>query len=316
MLKYITIPLSSDCGSFCHFENDSDTDGELIDAGVLSKAVVWAMKENLSIQIVYPCGEVTDEIEKVLETVDHVKIMPADIGGTSKLCDADIVVCEDFSPIEEADNKIYIVRSRFSTLVASSDKLKKLLLRASKVNIVITDIHDFRKEDVEVYREFLNTMASFVADCYADDALVHLNIITDRLLLDEMNNCNAGCESIAVSLRGDFYPCVGLFGREEFCCGSVDNGYGGHNLVLFHRDHAPICKICDAYHCKRCTWLNAKLTHEVNTPGWQQCYLSHLEREASASVLAMVNAKRPDLVVNKFIPELNYFDPYTIIKEL
>ena len=54
MLKYITIPLSADCGSFCHFENDSDTDGELIDAGVLSKAVVWAMKENLSIQIVYP----------------------------------------------------------------------------------------------------------------------------------------------------------------------------------------------------------------------------------------------------------------------
>lgn len=47
-------------------------------------------------------------------------------------------------------------------------------------------------------------------------------------------------------------------------------------------------RICDAWHCKRCVWQNKKTTLEVNTPSREQCVLSHIERNATRSLLAKI----------------------------
>ena len=63
--------------------------------------------------------------------------------------------------------------------------------------------------------------------------------------------------------------------------GDLDTGLQIPNQQLLKLDHAPLCRICDAYHRKRCVWLNQKLTWDTNTPSHQQCVLAHLERNAS-----------------------------------
>ena len=50
---------------------------------------------------------------------------------------------------------------------------------------------------------------------------------------------------------------------------------------LLRLDHAPLCRRCDAYACRRCVWLNRKLTRELNVPSHRQCVLAHIERNAS-----------------------------------
>lgn len=113
-----------------------------------------------------------------------------------------------------------------------------------------------------------------------------------------MNNCNAGYESITLAPNGKFYVCPGFYQDDMYDVGSLDDGLKIKNQHLYELRFAPICRTCDAYHCKRCIWLNKKTTFEVNTPSKEQCIISHLERNASRIL-------SPD-----GISEINYLDPF------
>ena len=87
--------------------------------------------------------------------------------------------------------------------------------------------------------------------------------------------------------------------------GDLVNGLDIKNKQLHRLDHAPICKHCDAWQCKRCIWLNHKTTLEVNTPSHEQCVISHLERNASRELLRRIN-----LPNKEDIKEIDYLDPF------
>ena len=73
------------------------------------------------------------------------------------------------------------------------------------------------------------------------------------------------------------------------------------------------CKICDAYQCKRCVWLNQRVTREVNTPGRIQCLLAHCERNASKNFLENLKSDRTPIVEGISIAEIDYLDPLDCI---
>ena len=100
-----------------------------------------------------------------------------------------------------------------------------------------------------------------------------------------MNNCNAGIESITLAPNGNLYLCPGFYYDDEESVGNLDDGINIKNQQLLRLDHAPLCRICDAYQCKRCIWLNKKTTIEVNTPSHEQCVMAHLERNQSRLLL-------------------------------
>ena len=316
MLKYITIPLSTDCEPYCHYPAKKDPAMECIGAEMLSRIVVWAMKENLSIQFVYPQNPIPESLENVIESIDHVKIIPDSHADTELLQKADVIVTHNFDVADKLADKIYVVKTNSSDLMNSTQSLKQLTLKSRKVNVVLSDIPDFKKDEIDGYRSFLTEIADFIAVEYINGNNPQLNLITDRMLLKDMNNCNAGEESIAVSIDGTFYPCPAFMGEKQFSCGDIESGIKGVNIRLYSRSNAPICKICDAFHCKRCVWLNNKLTHEVNTPGWQQCYISHLEREASKKALDKIRKRMPDFLPETSIRDLKYSDPYSTIERL
>ncbi len=115
---------------------------------------------------------------------------------------------------------------------------------------------------------------------------MQLNLLTDRLMLTEMNNCNAGWESITIASDGKFYICPAFYyENRDLSVGSVAEVLDIKNPQLYHLDHAPICRICDAWHCRRCVWLNWRTTLEVNTPSHEQCVIAHIERNAAARML-------------------------------
>ena len=316
MLKYISIPLSSGSDSFCHYNSTRSNEESFISEETLEKVVFWAMRENLSIQFVYPRAAVPRKLEPVIESIDHIKIVPEAACDKALLDKADIIIAENFNIPTKIPGKIYVVRTDLAGLLASAHVLKKLMDFSKKVNVVFTDTESFSKEDIDSYREFLNGMADHIASEYIGGNGPQLNLITDRLLLTEMNNCNAGDETIAVSPEGEFYPCPAFIGEPLFACGNIDEGLRIPNQSLYKRENAPICKVCDAYHCKRCAWLNHRLTHETNTPGWQQCYMSHIERSASARALEAINAANPEILKDAGIPHIDYLDPFTIVERL
>ncbi len=310
MLKYLIVPLSGNSSSFCHYPIDKlATEVPFIDEQILYEIIFWSMKENLSVQFIYPEQRVPERLQELINTVEHISFVPETCVDPNILSNADIIISENLDILNKQEGKIYILRLTLRELLSRGAELVDLLTRSIRVNVVITDIKNFSRDDIEAYRVFLSHVAEHIVAEAHKGVDLQLNILTDRMRLTSMQNCNAGVENLAVSLNGNLYPCPAFFGDAQFKCGDIFNGYTAPSQKLFKFANAPICTVCDAFHCKRCVWLNRNLTHEVNTPGWQQCVMAHLEREVGREALARIRRNRPDFCPQIHIPEINYLDP-------
>lgn len=305
MLKYLVILLDDSSVSFCHYEAGKEK--RLISPDDLKTAILFAMKENLNVQIVWPDYELPQEYKDIIATVDHTNIVPLSLTS-----DADIVVADAGCAASIPDRATVVARLTLEQILNDADVLMPLLRKAARVNAVVVDADRFADSDIEAYRKALDILCTATAAEYASGHSVQLNLLTDRLMLDSMNNCNAADEWLAVAPDGCFYPCPAFYYNGGKSVGSLTGGPAVKNAQLYRLDHAPICRKCDAWHCRRCIWLNRRLTLEVNTPGRQQCVMAHLEREASRRLNTLLREKGYDFAV-KEIKELDYLDPFDVV---
>ena len=176
--------------------------------------------------------------------------------------------------------------------------------------MVIADIDTFTTEDFDRYNSALNMLAEQLHMLYEKGAAPQLNLLSDRLLLNQMNNCNAGVESVTLTPDGKFYICPAFYyDPEGEAVGDLESGLNIKNQQLYQLDHAPLCRRCDAYQCRRCVWLNHRTTLEVNTPSHEQCVAAHLERNASRNLLLALQRSN-SVMSQQTIPEINYLDPF------
>ena len=184
------------------------------------------------------------------------------------------------------------------------------------MNIVITDLERFSNTDFDAYKLWLQEFNKSVASLYVDGKSPQLNLLTDRMVLDGMNNCGAGDTCLTLAPDGSFYVCPAFYLSEDgYSVGSLHNGLDVRNPQLYRLDHAPICRHCDAYQCKRCIWLNRKLTLEVNTPSHEQCVVAHLERNESRNLMQTLRRYGEFLPDKEEIKEISYLDPYDMRNE-
>lgn len=296
MLQYLVILLDDTSTSYCHYTN-SKKERHLISFDDLKTGIFFGMKENLIIQFVYPDYELPQEYKNVIETIDHSNIMPI----TGK--DADIIVFNVWSEMVSYSFNVdgtYVLRINKSDLFAQRDFIKTVFRKVARLNVVITDVETFEDTDFDTYKDCLEEWSDELKRLYAAGDSPQFNLITDRMMLDKMNNCGAGDTTITLAPDGRFYICPAFYldgvcnGEEksisEVCrkgynIGSLSEGLNVKNPQLYQLSHAPLCRICDAFHCKRCVWLNRRTTLEVNTPSRQQCVISHIERNISRKLL-------------------------------
>ena len=135
-----------------------------------------------------------------------------------------------------------------------------------------------------------------------------------RIILDKMNNCNAGYENVTLAPDGNFYVCPAFYNDDDYNVGSVNSGIDIKNQHLYRIAYAPLCRNCDAYQCRRCIWLNKKTTLEVNTPSHEQCAVSHVERDVSRKLLMNMQKGGVANFHDKEIKEISYIDPFDVRK--
>lgn len=311
MLKYLVIQLDDTSVSFCHYNNDS-TRPRPIGLEALKKAIFWSMTENLTVQFLYPGHQLPEDYKKVIADIDHADIVPSTCEDKELLDKAEIVVFDTWGGINRfpfRQSQTYVIRTSFADLFTNGEFLDTIITKVSRLNIVITDIPDLTPDTEKRYSRFLENLNDTLVQEYQNSHCVQVNTLTDRMMLDSMNNCGAGTETITLAPDGRFYVCPGFYLDNSTDTGDVENGPTIKNPQLYQLDHAPICRICDAYQCHRCVWLNKKQTLEINTPGKEQCVVSHIERNASRKLLSKIRrigAFLPD----KEIPEVSYLDPF------
>lgn len=308
MLKYLIILLDDTSVSFCHYNNER-TEPQLIAYDNLKKALVWAMKENLMVQVVYPDYDLPKDYLDLIDSIDHIDIAHDHIKSDVSIFDG---VCS-LPKLKASFFAHAILRISKDDLFKNITDIKEALEKQTSLNIVITDIETFKDADFDSYKKALAELSSVVEQKIESDRPVNINLLTDRLMLSSMNNCNAGVESITLAPDGNFYICPASYYSEDECVGNPVDGLRVLNGQLYKLEYSPLCRICDAFQCKRCVWLNHKTTGEVNTPGHEQCVVAHLERNASRALLERLTRKGK-IKTNMTILEIAYLDPFDKIK--
>lgn len=325
MLQYLVILLDDRAVSFCHYKVP-DLPSKLIPLDVLKKGILLGMKENLMIQFVYPEHHLPEDYLELIETIDHVDITPV-----SKANGSSVTVFDSVDTMVKTDlnnQGTYVLKISKEALFYAREDITAILPRVQRLNIVITNIESFDDNDFTKYKAFLEGISNTVESFLIKGHSCQMNLLTDRLVLEKMNNCNAGENSITLAPDGRFYPCpafyyekaisykMGLGGPSEspFSIGDLENGLNEKNPQLYRIDHAPICSKCDAFQCRRCIWLNYKTTKEINTPSHEQCVIAHIERNASREMIDSIKNKGYAITC-KDIPKIDYLDPFDIIIE-
>lgn len=300
MLQYLIIILDDSSPSFCHYEN-SKTKRSLIPIDKLKEGIFFAMTENLMIQFVYPDYELPKEYIDVIESIDHFNISPLKE-------DADIWVTTINSDIEsEVPVVVRLGKEEFFTNI---DVLSSILGKVPRLNIVLTDIEKFDSNDFLKYNEALKKLSTLVERFLLSGKGTMLNLVTDRLVLNQMNNCGAGDTTITMAPNGEYYLCPAFYYNNEPSLNCVENRPLLKNQQLFRLDHSPICCHCDAFQCKRCIWLNKRTTLEVNTPSHEQCVVAHIERNSSKELLRRIRQKGNYFLDTDEIIDIDYLDPF------
>ena len=312
MLQYLIVLLDDTSVSYCHYSN-AKTERKLIALSDLKEAVLFSMKRNLTIQFIYPDYALPPEYKDLIESVPHTKI--ASSSAIEKGI-ADIVVINNWQDLQDCsfdETTIYVWRTLKGDFFNHYNLIIGILEKVVRLNIIITDIETFDEEDFKAYQRVLNVIYDSVEKIY-NKKEVQLNLLTDRMMLEKMNNCNAGWESITFAPDGRFYICPAFYQEGLYSVGDLKSGLTIKNPLLYRLDHAPLCRNCDAYQCQRCIWLNNKTTLEVNTPSHEQCVVSHLERNASRTLLENIRQHR-SFLPNQEIKEIDYLDPFDVRKE-
>ncbi|MBQ7631269.1 MAG: CXXX repeat peptide maturase [Paludibacteraceae bacterium] len=314
MLQYLSILLDDTSVAYCHADNPL-TERYLIPLETLRKAILFGMKENLMIQYVYPDYELQEEYNALIESIDHVKI------------GRDVVVYNEVPKKITAENAV--LRLSIADFIAKQYDIAVLLPQIARLNICLTDIETFKDEQIEEYQKALTTLNTVLLDQYKSGNRPQLSILTDRLQLKEMHNCGAGDTNIIVAPNGKFYLCPAFYYDEqtginnrlnhhnptsERSVGDLENGLQIPNPQLLKLDRAPLCRICDAYQCNRCIWLNQKLTWDINTPSHQQCVIAHLERNATRDLQRKLFDA--GFAIENEIKEITYLDPFDVRKNI
>ena len=329
MLQYLVILLDDTSMAYCHADNPLK-ERNLIPLETLRKGTLFGMKQNLMIQYVFPDYALPKEYAEVIESIDNVKIYPVGckpVTGIEDGNDADVEVASEVPEKVEAKN--LVLRLVFSEMLAKKDEITKLFASGTRINLCITDVEQFTDELIETYKQVLNEWNAVLLDLYKQGQSPQFNLLTDRMMLDKMHNCDAGVSNITLAPNGKFYLCPAFYYDEQTkvdnqlnhhqptsdnAVGDLENGLDIPNPQLLKLDHAPLCRNCDAYQCRRCIWLNRKLTWDLNTPSHQQCVMSHLERNASRDLLNDIR-KIGEFMPQIDIKEINYLDPFEVRKE-
>jgi len=323
MLNYLIVLLDQASTSFCYYTNPAfskNNSSKPIPYNTLNRVVNYALKNSLMINYLFGIDPLPDKYQKLIAKSQHVKILPA--RAFDHFSDEEVVLVINESELEFAktleDNfkQNIILRFPKSNLPELSAYIELLINKCRRLNLNLLDINKYDTNDLEEYKRQLDLIYDIVEDRYLSGHSVELSFISDRMMLSEMNNCNAGLTHLTVAPNGKFYLCPGFyFDDVNNSVGDLNSGINIKNQQLLDLEHAPICRICDAYHCKRCIYLNQKTTLEINTPSHEQCVVSHLERNTSKLLLDELNTRLEVFHDQEPIPEIDYLDPFELAKK-
>jgi CXXX repeat peptide maturase len=319
-LESVIIVTGSDAPSFCHYHNDKGIT-ETMPVEVLEKSIAFCESNRLAATVLYS-RTLPDRHRLLLNGFPHIGMVSFEgMDSCDMNCESDIVIVDYNRDLSVFEN--FSERTPSNVILRMNLEEAKDLPRIvyqyhrifKRLNVVFKDIPHATEETLNRFRLDIQPLKEVMYPLFVPGQLFEFNMVTDRIALSGINSCGAGIRHITVAPDGRFYICPAFYyHNENESVGTLDDGITVANRQLLTVEYAPICKRCDCYQCKRCVYLNKKLTRELNTPSHQQCVLSHHERNLSGVLLQKLQNKG-NLTNIKSIPPVYHLDPLELFKD-
>lgn len=317
-LTHVLVMLEDGAVSFCHYENPlfySSSKPRWMADDLLRSIVRYAERSEIALTFLLGKTRAPLRIERLMNRIPHSKIVPMALRNAYP--EAIFVLdSEDGAVSNQLDldfSRNVILRLSRRDIGRCSEFCTTLAGRCGRLSVHMRDIEYFTRSDLAVYADELSNLALAMRKLYVGGHRVEINVLTDRMMLHEMRNCDAGVTHVSVAPNGECHICPAFvnnwppIGRFDGVSGLLVQRIAG-----IEYERAPLCTRCDAFHCKRCVYLNRTLTEEFNVPSEQQCALAHIEREASRLLLKALGSVEPFRRMPR-IAELNYRDPIELL---
>ncbi|MGP0060699.1 MAG: CXXX repeat peptide maturase [Beijerinckiaceae bacterium] len=320
-MNHLIVLLHHDSPSFCHYApaDTKTADVGLMPLDVLRRVVEFSVRRRVPLNFIYGERQLPTSHEALVEQSDHVKFVPFAYPRRHENAVIVVNAATDMGRLDKlaegiANNVILrISRHELGSLAAI---FQRLLGGFARLNIVLGDLEAFDDAAVALYTSQLSIIEEMVAQHFRKGEIFEVSNVTDRLFLINMNNCNAGIDHFTIAPNGKLYLCPAFYLN---CAGAnlgeLDGALEVAQNRLLDLKQAPICRNCDAYQCKRCVWLNKRLTLEFNTPSRQQCLAAHTERNASRDLVARLGSGFFEDGHAPEIPQIDYLDPLDVIND-
>jgi radical SAM peptide maturase (CXXX-repeat target family)/CXXX repeat peptide maturase len=322
--KILNIMLSAQSPSICSYKTANtaaETKSDVLPQETLKEYIAVAKENGYFINLIYS----NDDINVPYKTVvgdDCFQVTRPYKGENSTFTLRDGLVFildigQELEPEFSCANVIlHLEKKSIPSLAQYAEKL--YAHNVLRINVVTDDLISWEEEDLQAYEGQLFLLKELLVEAFRTNKTCSINILSDRLMLDKMNNCNAGIDHLTLGPDGKLYLCPAFYYKKEPLADMEDLEIDGLTIPqefsrLLKLEKAPICSKCDAYQCQRCHFQNKNHTNELNIPGHKQCIVAHIEREACRLLQQKLTEEclipHPGL---KHIAELNYSDPFAV----
>jgi CXXX repeat peptide maturase len=311
--KTVNVMLSSNSVSFCQYQ-PVGADEFLISIEDLKAIINFANKKNYFINFIFPCAEIPESYWELIISHNYRNVIYYDEQQRAfqSLDRALLVMNIDQEFNSDMKVNVAVVHLNKNNLKDMAIKLKRFFERINRINVILHDTASFGEEDFDSYKSELFSLSRIMIQMFTNGKMKECNLLTDRIFLEKMNNCDAGEKHLTFGPDGKFYLCPAFYYIER-SVGDIATGIKIQDKHLLKLENAPICRNCDAYQCRRCFFENWQRTYETNVPGKNQCIVSHIEREVSRQLQEELIELGILQKLMKKIPELDYYDPFEII---
>lgn len=296
--KYLYFITSDDVKPHCNYISKTNSNINIMNNDIFNKGLLFAKSNNL-IPVIFGNKNKNSEDFDFINIVDN---------KSKNINQNSIVICDNSSDLPSGFNGICILLITKNNIGNLLNLISELHKHVNRINLTLQDIDKWNDEDINLYNKQLEEVVEYVYLTYKSSNLLELNILTDILKVNSMCNCDAGKSHISLAPNGKFYMCPAFyFNNPDDDIGNLDIGININNEHLLDIENAPICLGCDSYHCKRCVYINKKLTNELNTPSKIQCVVSHIER--SASLRLQKKLKQENITFENVLNNIDSLDP-------
>jgi CXXX repeat peptide maturase len=305
--------------SFCCYSTGNGKN-EIMPVETLKKCIRFCEARHLPATVPYG-RHLSGEHLQVLNGFEHIRVISAEEMNRYELSETDIIAA-DFDGLSMfgrfAEGRKYNVVLRMNREDAGQIPMTVYQYHSlfNRLNVVFKDIPGAGEEALNRFRLDIQPLKDVMYRLFTENRLFEFNMVTDRWMLKEVKSCDAGIRHVTIAPDGRYYICPAFYyDGEKQAAGSPDEGLKIPNSHLLRMEYATLCRLCDCYQCRRCIYLNRKLTREWNTPSHQQCVLSHHERNLSGMLLQKLQ-NRGMLSGTDRIPPLYCLDPLDIYKDM